>query len=130
MQKTLTFAVCKFLVPELVQVIKQGDYPDVNLVSFPASCSAGAVNFTFFNKLIDEAKSKNSDLIILSSSCNPFPVSQKFDSNVKLIILKQCFEILLNSETVFHFIAKRYYIASNGWLRLLEQHKKKLGFRK
>jgi hypothetical protein len=130
MDKTLTLAVCSFLVPEVSQVIASGDYPDVNLVSFPASCTANHGSSTLFEKIIADAKLKDSDLIILGSTCFSTSNSINENSRVRLISLKQCFEIFINSDSIFHFISKGYYIASNGWLKSYNQHISNWGFEK
>lgn len=131
LKSSLTLAVCNFLVPEVAEVIKNGDYPDVKLVSYPAGCNANTISTEAINKMTSRAISSGSDLIILSSSCYKQPdLSQNISSNTKVISLDQCFEPLINSDTIFHFISKGYYIASNGWLKSYDQHIKNWGFEK
>ncbi len=38
MAKKLVLSVCNFMLPEISHVIKNGDYPDVELSGFVANC--------------------------------------------------------------------------------------------
>ena len=39
--------------------------------------------------------------------------------HLEIIQLDQCFELLLNKNTVSHFIKEGYYVVTNGWPQVL-----------
>ncbi len=131
MQKKLTIATCNFLIPEVAEVIKAGEYPDIKLVGFPASCTANSLTKSTFERIIAKTDSENNNLIILSSTCNSLSNRpEQLGSNGRIINLKQCFEVVINHEILLHYISKGYYVVTNGWLRSYNQHIKSWGFDK
>ena len=130
MNDTLTLAVCNFLVPEISEIISKGDYPDVKLISFAASCSVNSVAQDSIESIIKKNRLEQSDLIIISSTCLGQNTKISTNSNYKIITLSQCFEPFMNNDVLFHYISKGYYIATNGWIRKLDQHKRNWGFEK
>ena len=131
MRKKLTISACNFLSPEIAEVIGSGGYPDVNIIGFPANCTANSLTKSTFDKIIAKADSEGNDLIILSSTCNSLVNSpEQLNSRCKIITLKQCFEVIINHDMLLHYISKGYYIVTNGWLRSYDYHIKNWGFDK
>lgn len=128
MDRKLTLLVCNFIAPEIAEVLKNGNYPDVELVRYPASCNAPVNTQQSIKRIVSGIDEKSNDIVILSSNCLPDSFPELKASHIKLIALKQCFEPFLNSELVFHFIRKGYYLATNGWLKSYKQHIKNWGF--
>lgn len=130
MNKKLTLSACNFLIPEIAQVIKNGDYPDVQLISYPVNCSSNALN----SAVVFEISSKSipdSNIIVIGSFCHsPQNSDIKSIKNVQVVQLEQCFELILNPETIYHFIKQGYYIVTNGWLRTYERNIHNWGFDK
>jgi len=131
MDKKLVLSVCNFMVPEVSHVIKNGDYPDVELLSFPASCLTNQNHCNDFSALEIKPHSANSDTIIIGSNCHSSAKTKKtLPENVEAICLQQCFEIFINRELVLHYIGKGYYIITNGWLQKYKQNIAAWGFEK
>lgn len=130
MEEKLVISACNFLIPEISQVIKNGDYPDVQLISYPANCSLSALSQKVVSGIVSNTVS-DSDVVIIGSLCIP-PESGKLKSNnnIDFFALEQCFELVLNSETITYFIKKGCYIVTNGWLRTYEKTIKDWGFDK
>jgi len=128
MSQQLLISICNYLIPELSQVINRGDYPDVKLSSFPASCSKNSINTEQTTLILSTPKSKISENIIIGSFCLPKKKINIENKNVQTVHLDQCFELFVNRETVEHFITNGYYIVTNGWLRTYEKNIEKWGF--
>lgn len=128
MGDVLTLAVCNFLVPEISEIISNGDYPDVKLISYAASCSANSGARKSIENNIKRFELEQSDLIVIGSTCIDSVNEISVNYNYRFINLKQCFEPILNNETIFYYISKGYYIVTNGWLKKLDQHKEGWGF--
>ena len=130
MNKKLTLSACNFLMPEIAQVIKNGDYPEVQLISYPVNCSSNALN----SAVVSEISSKSvpdSDIIVIGSFCHSPQNSEiKGNKNVRVVQLEQCFELILNPETIYHFVKQGYYIVTNGWLRTYKRNIHDWGFDK
>ena len=130
MQDTLTLAVCNFLVPEISEIISNGDYPDVKLISYAATCSANSGARKSIENNIKRLELEQSDLIVIGSTCVDDVNEISVNYNYRFINLTQCFEPLVNNDIIFHYISNGYYIVTNGWLKKLEVHKQGWGFNK
>ena len=130
MNEKLVISACNFLIPEIAQVIKNGDYPDVQLISYPVNCSSNALNSAVVYEIASKSVSA-SDIIVIGSFCHS-PQNSEIQSNkdVKVVQLEQCFELILNPETIYHFVKQGYYIVTNGWLRTYERNIHEWGFDK
>ncbi|MDO8951044.1 MAG: DUF1638 domain-containing protein, partial [Draconibacterium sp.] len=130
MNEKLVISACNFLIPEIAQVIKNGDYPEVQLISYPVNCTSNALNSAKVSEIASKSVSA-SDIIVIGSFCHS-PQNSKIQSNkdVKVIQLEQCFELVLNPETIYHFVQQGYYIVTNGWLRTYERNIHDWGFDK
>lgn len=129
MEKKLTLVVCNFIVPEIAEVLHNGDYPDVELISHTATCNSVLKTKETLDRIIGGIDTN--DIITINSNCLKCSKKQFTASkNLKTISLKQCFEPFVNSELIFHFISKGYFLATNGWLKSYQQHIKSWGFNK
>lgn len=130
MNEKLVIAACNFLIPEIAQVIKNGDYPEVQLISYPVNCSSNALNSSVVSEIASKSVSA-SDIILIGSFCHS-PQNSEIQStkDVKVVQLEQCFELILNPETIYHFVKQGYYIVTNGWLRTYERNIHDWGFDK
>ncbi|MFO7829773.1 MAG: HAMP domain-containing sensor histidine kinase [Bacteroidales bacterium] len=130
MEKKLTLSACNFLIPEIAQVFKNGYYPEVQLISYPVNCSSNALNSNVVSEVASKSVS-DSDIIVIGSFCHSPQNSEiKGNKNVQVIQLEQCFELVLNPETIYHFVKQGYYIVTNGWLRSYERNIQDWGFDK
>ncbi len=129
MDDSLTLATCNFLVPEISEILSAGDYPDVKLISFSASCSGNNMAKDSIESIVKKNNLEHNDLVILSSICLGTKEKIETHSDITIITLQQCFEPLLNNKLLLHFIKEGYYLASNGWLRMLDQHIRNWGFK-
>ncbi|MBN2486534.1 MAG: DUF1638 domain-containing protein [Bacteroidales bacterium] len=130
MDEKLTLSACNFLIPEIAQVIKNGNYPEVQLISYPANCASNSLNLAVVNEISSKSVS-GSDIIVFGSFCH---VPQKSEiaglKNVQVVQLEQCFELIINPETIYHFVKQGYYIVTNGWLKTCERNIRAWGFDK
>ena len=128
MKKKLLLSACTYLVPEISTVIKNGDYPEVQLVSYPANCSLKALNQIAIPKIASKLATY-SDIIVVGSYCYSMDNSEMINiKNLKVFQLQQCFDLIINLDTFYHFINQGNYIVTNGWLKNLNKHIKKWGF--
>lgn len=131
MNRKLVLSVCNFMIPEVSQVIKNGDYPDVKLTGFASACALKQnINHSLLNS-ISESAGTGDDIIFIGSYCNSsLYKTGNLPDNVSEIYLEQCFELFFNKETIQHYISKGYYIATNGWLHNYQHNIKTWGFDK
>ncbi len=130
MDQKLYISACNFLIPEVAQVIKDGDYPDVKLLSFPAKCPNTSIKAEQISELTSKIDPKTSDIILIGSSCHIPDHKALKNKDLTKIHLEQCFELVINRETITHYISKGYYLVTNGWLRSYEKNIKHWGFDK
>jgi len=115
MDEKLYLFFCNNLVPEVAEVLKTGNYPDVKLMGFPGLCIGSPLDNDSIASMVNPLANKFSKILFFVSACreggkgNVFPVK-----NVEIIHLEQCFEIILNKEIIYHFISQGYYLVSNG----------------
>jgi len=123
MSEKLGLFFCNNLVPEVAEVLKTGNYPDVKLMSFRDSCIASTLDNDSIANMINPSATEFSKILFFVSACRKGGKSNVFPTkNVDLIHLEQCFEIFLNKEIIYHFIRQGYYLVSNGWLNRYKHH--------
>jgi PAS domain S-box-containing protein len=129
MSEKLAIFVCNTLVPEIKHVIDSDFYPDVVLKSYPTHCMSSSMSLDKIGQMISECHETFDKVIFIASGCmanlNEFTLK---NSNIKIVRLQQCFETVTGIETIYHFTQKGYYLATNGWLRTFEHHKRNWGF--
>ncbi|MFO8236195.1 MAG: HAMP domain-containing sensor histidine kinase [Bacteroidales bacterium] len=130
MNEKLTLSACNFLIPEISQVLANENYPEVQLISYTANCSSNALNPTVVSDIASKSGSDSGIIVIAGSCYSPDNSKIRNNKDVKVVQLEQCFELILNPETIYHFIKQGYYIVSNGWLRNYEHHIQSWGFDK
>lgn len=124
MSDKLELFICSFMVPEVALVIKNGNYPDVKLASYPANgCMVRKPNFLDGEQA--HVNRSNRDKIIVSGPCIPEPDQRSIYRKVKL---EQCFELFISKEIIHHYISRGCYLVTNGWLMNLDQHIQDWGF--
>lgn len=131
MNRKLGLLVCNFLVPEIAHVIKNGDFPQIILKSYPARC----IKDPFENQSILENKFTNEgpdlSVMLLAGNCmNANKTITIDDKQVRTVYLKQYFEIFIDSFVIDQYTKNGYYIVSNGWLRMLHKNLASWGFDK
>lgn len=127
MERKLCIFFCSSLLPEVAQLIGNGDYPDVSLRGFPANCS-GPVSFKkVIDKALDEVDAW-SKIIIISSACSGGHHDLLSHRKIEIIRLEHCFEVLTTLPTIYHLISKGNYLVTNGWLKNYKQHIREWGF--
>jgi PAS domain S-box-containing protein len=130
MDEKLGIFICNNLVPELNEILKTGNFPDVKLISFPNSCIGCILDNDLISKLIRPYEDEFSKILFFVSSCRVGGKSNIFPSKkVELIHLEQCFELILNKETVYHFIRQGYYLVTRGWLNQYKHNISDWGFK-
>ena len=108
MKKKLLLSACTYLVPEISTVIKNGDYPEVQLVSYPANCSLKALNQIAIPKIASKLATY-SDIIVVGSYCYSMDNSEMINiKNLKVFQLQQCFDLIINLDTFYHFVNQIY----------------------
>ena len=129
MNEKLGIYICNNLVPEVAEVLKTGNYPDVQLMSFPNSCIGSPLDNKLITNLISPSEDEFSKILFFISSCMKGGKSYIFPTKkVELIHLEQCFELILNKEIIYHFIRQGYYLVTNGWLKQYKNHISDWGF--
>lgn len=127
-EQKLVISVCNFLLPEISEVLNNGDYPDVEIRGFSANCKSNYINTDKITDLISKENNTNFDYIFIGSVCHAFKKPQIKGQKIKRVKLELCFELFLNREIVSYYIAQGYYLVTNGWLRNFKTHVKNWGF--
>ncbi len=129
MKEKLCIYICNSLVPEVAYLLQSGDYPDVELKSFAAHCTAKPFDEKSILELIGNQAEEYDKIIVFVSTCFRDVKSElkKFD-NIEVVQLEQCFELLFSLPSIYHFIKQGNYLVTNGWLRNYKQHIREWGF--
>lgn len=131
MNSRLCIIACTTLAPEISHLLQSGSYPDVKLLSYPSFCVGGRVTNELINQLIGEDNKQYSKILVVVSTCAGLTNwTNQLNKKIEVIRLEQCFEIILNLPTIYHFIKQGYYLVSNGWLRNYHHHVREWGFEK
>lgn len=129
MKEKLCIYTCNSLVPEVAHLLKTGDYPDVDLKSFPSHCSAKPFDEEGILKLIGNQVDQYDRIIVFVSTCfRKAKTSLQSFKNIEIIKLEQCFEILFSLPSIYHFVSQGNYLVTNGWLQNYKQHVREWGF--
>ncbi|MFZ1729704.1 MAG: HAMP domain-containing sensor histidine kinase [Bacteroidota bacterium] len=131
MNERLLLIVCSSFAPEIRQIIKANNYPDVSVQSFHANCVAFPYDPDDIAKIAKEAGGEFSKVVFIGSSCitrtaPKMPLAGS--ASLKIVQLNQCFEFLLNARTIESLIIGGAYLVSNGWLHDLPSHINNWGF--
>jgi signal transduction histidine kinase len=129
MEQKICIYVCSAYYPEVSGIVDSGNYPDVVLKTYAFNCLCPIKNKIDFNISIEESKKSFSKIIVIAGSCSHGGRSDLANQK-KLVIheLNYCMELLLNRELIEHYIGRKYYLVSNGWLSDYMQHIVKWGF--
>ncbi|MBN2762353.1 MAG: DUF1638 domain-containing protein [Bacteroidales bacterium] len=131
MQNQLAIFACSHLLPELTHVMKKAGYHDVILFGYPAHCKGNAAESDYLINAVDKKKKAFAKIVVISSSCLNLKLLQDDpEEKTEIIHLEQCQEILLNRDTLHHFIQQGCYIITNGWLKAYKKHIHDWGFDK
>ncbi len=129
MDKKLCLVVCSHFLPEVNQVIKEGNYGDVVLKGFNSSCSKASLTGGMIKEILGQHSASYSKVILIGSSCISFNKEKgSLNGNVEFIQLDLCYELLLNKTTLEYLIREKCYLVSNGWLRDYKKHIRNWGF--
>ncbi len=127
--KKLCLIVCDYFAPEITHVLKSGDYHDVTIKVFSSSCNAAFGYRERAAQIVDECGDTFSKMIVIGCSCLIAPKNETDKiNNFEILRLDQSFELLLNKTTIEHYISKRNYLVSNGWLKHYTKHIREWGF--
>ena len=129
MKEKLCIFICNSLVPEVSHLLQSGDYPDVELKSFPINCSAKPLDDEGILKLVGNHTDQYDKIIVIVSTC--FRIKKTVLSsykNIEILQLEQCFEILFSLPSVYHFVKQGNYLVTNGWLHNYKEHVREWGF--
>lgn len=130
MGKKLILFACSYFFPEIYHVLKNGEYEDVELKRFCSDCKKSHNSISEIDGLINGIDTSTSDVIVIGNACQFRKIKYDHESGVSLAKLEQCFELLINKETVEHYITKGYYIVGSGWINQVELRIKEWGFDK
>lgn len=116
-------------MPEISYVLKNGNYPNVTLKSFPSACVGCAVNDERILEIMGNSLDEYAKIKVIVSSCR----GKKNIGHIQLkkaeiIKLEQCFEIFFPLQTIYHYVNQGAYLISNGWLRNYQRHIREWGF--
>ena len=125
--KKLGVAICSFIAPEVHHILKNGDYPDVELISFKGYCLRSKMNENCILKSLKSSCQHVDDIMLIGSSCVQ-PTYTKEITNLTAVELKQCFELYINREVIEHYTTKGYYIVTSGWLKNYKKQIQEWGF--
>lgn len=129
MEENLCIYICNSLVPELIQLLTSGNYPDVKVKSFPAVCVGCSLTDERLSEMVEADIDRFSKIIVIASSCRGKKcMEQPANKKVEVVQLEQCLEILFPIQTIYHFTKQGYYLVSNGWLRNYKRHIREWGF--
>jgi PAS domain S-box-containing protein len=129
MEAKLCFYICNSLVPEVSHLLQVGNHPDVEVKSFPAVCIGCTLTDERIMDMVSSEIDHFAKIIVIVSSCRGNMNATHINHNkIEIIQLEQCFEILFNLPSIYHFIKQGNYIVSNGWLRNYNHHIREWGF--
>lgn len=117
MKEELCLYICQLYLPEVRHILKKGAYPDVRLMAYPYDCLSSPFGQSKFRKMQANCAKADKDALIIGASClNTDPQQLPSTNKIKIHNLDFCSEILLNKELIAHFIQKKYYLITEGWL--------------
>jgi len=117
MDQKLCIYVCSSYHPEVASVIDSASYPDVVIKSYPYDCINPSLHKENFYQIVQGSKKDFVKTIVIGGSCIHSDRSTLGDNSALTFYeLDYCMELIFNKESIRHFIEKRYYLVSNGWL--------------
>ncbi|MDP3443446.1 MAG: DUF1638 domain-containing protein, partial [Ignavibacteria bacterium] len=129
MKDKLCIFACNSVAAEVSSVLKNGNYPDVKLQTFQTSCVGSQITIERILALISDEKENFSKIIFFVGNCHARKMdNESLHPKLKLVVLEQCFELILNKEIIYHYIRQGNYIISNGWLKNYKHHIAEWGF--
>jgi len=129
MEQKLCIYICSSYYPEVAMVVDSANYPDVVIKSYPYDCINPSLHKENFNRIVEESKKNFGKTIVIGGSCGL--TDKSIFGNQRALTfyeLDYCMELIFNKESIRHFIEKRYYLVSNGWLSNYRQHIINWGF--
>ncbi|MFA7229874.1 MAG: HAMP domain-containing sensor histidine kinase [Victivallaceae bacterium] len=129
MKNKVCIFVCNFLSAEVESVLHASNYENIKLVVYQEKCAGHAFDFDKIEAMAEKEHENFTKFIFIGSSClaDTHP-PRKLSRNIEIIPLELCFELVLNRETLTHYIRNGYYIVTNGWLKNYQQHIDAWGF--
>ncbi|MFH0736340.1 MAG: HAMP domain-containing sensor histidine kinase [bacterium] len=129
MEQKLCLIVCSSFVSEVRYIINTGYYPDVIIKSVKSNCTVKKPRLDTIDTIIKIYSSEYSKVVFIGSSC-AVGKKEKYKGyhNIEIILMGQCFELILNKSTIEHYISTKNYIVSNGWLKDYEKYIIEWGF--
>ena len=129
MPSKLCIYVCNSLVPEVKYVLKELDFEKVTLKSYPEFCVGNKLSDEYISELVKDDYEEFSKIIFFVSSCRAKKNRiSELPKKIEVIQLEHCFEMILNTASVYHFSKKGYYITTPGWIKNYPRHKRSWGF--
>ncbi|RPH31706.1 MAG: DUF1638 domain-containing protein [Bacteroidales bacterium] len=129
MTDKLCIFVCNSLVAEVSHIIQTGNYPDVKLMTYNSSCGRRPDKDKILPDLTSDELNQYSRVLFFGGLCQKrFKEEIPQNRKIEFINFEQCFELILNKESIYHFIKQGDYLVSNGWLRNYKQHIVDWGF--
>lgn len=127
--KKLCFVVCQNFSAEVKQVIQNIGDPDVKVISLPDNCTGQLINPDLFAKIVQHSEPKYDKIVFLGSSCLKGILNTGTKhKKLEFVEFQQCFDLLLNSQIINHFIGQGYYLVTNGWFRNYRKNIDRWGF--
>jgi hypothetical protein len=129
MEQKLCLYICSTYYPEVKSIIDSGNFPDVALKSYTSGCLISSLNKEKSNLIVSESRKDFSKILIIGGTCGHFnKVTNGNQRAFEFYNLDYCMELIFSKESINHFIGKKYYLISNGWLINYRQHIKNWGF--
>ncbi len=128
-EQKLCIIVCDNFAPEIIHIINSESYPDVTVKSFYSLCNSSNLIEERVDQIINESGLDYSNTIFIGCPCaltKKGEIGEKIKSEI--VQLEQSFELLISKEMIEHFVSKKYYLVSSGWLKSYKRHIKDWGF--
>lgn len=125
MKEKIRIFVCENYLNEIKQVIRNLDGFNCSIVPLKQQC----VTRQLREKVSELDVSKADYNLYIASSCNyPIVENDYIPDNLKIIKEEQCFDFILNRESVKYYNADGAYLLSSGWLSNWSDNIKEWGF--
>ena len=129
MDKKLCIFICNSLIVEATHIIKELNFHDVVLKTYPTNCASNSLDVEFAIKNAHINQDEFSKILFFVSSCFKKKKTDLIVNNkIDFYFLDQCFELLTSKEIVQHFINQGCYVVTNGWLVNYKKHINQWGF--
>ncbi len=129
MNNKICLFVCDFLSPEVSKAVQVSGYLNVKIIVYKHACNTTALDLSTINSLIEKHEQEFSKFLFIGSSCLSLEIRKALsERHVTVVLLKECFEILLNKEIAYHYIQKGYYLITPVWLKNYKKNIDDWGF--